>query len=83
MTLPPRGNLELSVGGDWIRQVLDRSGEVVFDGLTYAASLHFQAARSLFLSARLLGERREDRYNLGVLLGCYFRAGNVVQLSCK
>lgn len=83
LTLRPRSNLELSVGGDWIRQVLDRTGEVVFDGLTFAASLHFQATRSLFLSARLLGETREDQYNLDALLGYCFGAGNVVQLSYK
>jgi len=83
LTLRPRSNFELSISGDWIRQIIDRTGETVFDGLTYAASLHFQATRSLFLSARLLGETRGDQHNIDVLLGYYFGAGNIVQLSYK
>jgi hypothetical protein len=83
LTLRPLSNIEWSISGDWIRQALDRTGEEVFEGLTYATSLHFQITRSLFLSTRLLGETRENQYNLDVLLGYYFGAGNIVQLSYK
>ena len=83
LTLRPLSNIEWSVSGDWIRQALDRTGEEVFEGLTYATALHFQITRSLFLSTRLLGETRENQYNLDVLLGYYFGAGNIVQLSYK
>jgi len=83
LTLRPLSNFEWSVSGDWVRQALDRTGEEVFDGLTYATALHFQITRSLFLSTRLLGETRENQYNLDVLLGYYFGAGNIVQLSYK
>jgi hypothetical protein len=83
LTLRPRSNFELSFSGDWIRQVVDRTGEKVFDGVTYATSLHFQITRSLFLNTRLLGETRENQYNLDVLVGYYFGAGNIIQLSYK
>lgn len=83
LTLRPRSNLEWSFSGDWIRQVIDQTGAKVFDGVTYATSLHLQVTRSLFLSTRLLGENREDQYNLDVLVGYYFGAGNIVQLSYK
>ena len=83
LTLRPLSNIEWSVGGNWIRQVLDRTAEEVFNGLTYATSLHFQITRSLFLSTRLMGETRKDQYNLDILLGYYFGAGNIVQLSYK
>jgi len=83
LTLRPRSYLELSFSGDWIRQVIDRTGEKVFDGVTYATSLHFQITRSLFLNTRLLGETRENQYNLDFLVGYYFGAGNIVQLSYK
>ncbi len=83
LTLRPRSNLELSFSGDWIRQVIDRTGEKVFDGVTYATSFHFQITRSLFLNTRLLGETRENQYNLDFLIGYYFGAGNIIQLSYK
>jgi hypothetical protein len=83
LALRPLSNIEWSVSSDWIRQTLDRTGEEVFDGLTYSTALHFQITRSLFLSTRLLGETRENQYNLDVLLGYYFGAGNIVQLSYK
>ena len=83
LTLRPRSYLELSFSGDWIRQVLDRTKEPVFDGVTYATSLHFQITRSLFLTARLLGETRESQYNFDFLIGYYFGAGNIIQLSYK
>ena len=51
--------------------------------MTYATSLHLQMTRSLFVSTRLLGETREDQYNLDFLVGYYFGAGNIVQLSYK
>jgi len=83
LTLRPRSNFEWSLSSDWIRQVIDRTGEKAFDGLTYATSLHFQITRSLFLSSRLKGETREDQYNLDFLAGYYFGAGNIIQLSYK
>lgn len=83
LTLRPMSNLQFSVSGDWIRQVVERTGEVVFDGLTYATALHYQITRNLFLSTRLFGETRENQYNLDVLIGYYFGAGNIIQLSYK
>ncbi|MCK4430720.1 MAG: hypothetical protein KAW19_05405, partial [Candidatus Aminicenantes bacterium] len=83
LTLRPRSNFEWSFSGDWIRQVIDRTREKIFDGLTYATSLHFQITRSLFLSTRLKGETREDQYNLDFLVGYYFGAGNIIQLCYK
>ena len=83
LTLRPRSNFELSFSGDWIRQVVDRTREKVFDGVTYTTTLHLQITRSLFLNARLLGETREDQYNLDFLVGYYFGAGNIIQLSYK
>jgi hypothetical protein len=83
LTLRPRSNFEWSFSSDWIRQVVDRTGEKVFDGMAYATSLHFQLTRSLFLSTRLLGETRENQYNLDFLVGYYFGAGNIIQLSYK
>jgi len=83
LTLRPRSNFEWSFSSDWVRQVIDRTGEKVFDGMTYATSLHFQITRSLFLSTRLLGETRDNQYNLDFLFGYYFGAGNIIQLSYK
>jgi Domain of unknown function (DUF5916) len=83
LTLRPRSNLEWSVEGDWIRQAVDATGEEVFNGLAYETALHYQVTRSLFLNARLLGETREDQYSLDFLIGYYFGAGNIVQLSFK
>jgi len=83
LTLRPRSNLEWSLEGDWIRQAVDGTGEEVFKGLAYETALHYQVTRSLFLNARLLGETREDQYSLDFLVGYYFGAGNIVQLSFK
>ncbi len=83
LTLRPKSYFEWSFSSDWIQQVIDRTGEKVFDGVTYATALHLQITRSLFLSTRLLGETREDQYNLDFLVGYYFGAGNVIQLSYK
>lgn len=83
VTLRPLSNFEWSVSSDWTKQSLDRTGESVFDGMTYATALHLQVTRSLFLSTRLFGETREDQYNLDFLVGYYFGAGNIVQLSYK
>jgi len=79
----PASNFEFSVGGEWTRQVIARTGEKVFDGLTYEISLHYQVTRYLFLNTRLKGETREDQYNFDFLIGYYFGAGNIVQLSYK
>jgi hypothetical protein len=79
----PASNFEFSVGGDWIRQVIQQTGETVFDGLTYEVSLHYQLTRYLFLTSRLKGETREDQYNFDFLIGYYFGAGNIIQLSYK
>jgi len=83
LTLRPRSNLEWSFEADWIRQVIDGSGEEVFNGLAYETALHYQVTRSLFLNTRLLGETRENQYSLDFLVGYYFGAGNIVQLSFK
>jgi hypothetical protein len=83
LTLRPRSNLEWSFEGDWIRQVIDGTGEEVFNGLAYETALHYQVTRSLFLNTRLLGETRENQYSLDFLVGYYFGAGNIVQLSFK
>jgi hypothetical protein len=83
LSLRPRSNVEWSVSGDWIRQSIARTGEKVFDGIAYETALHFQITPSLFLSTRLLGETREDQYNLDFLVGYYFGAGNIIQLSYK
>jgi len=83
LTLRPRSYLEWSFSSDWIRQVIDRTGEKLFDGMAYATSLHLQLTPSLFLSTRLFGETREDQYNFDFLVGYYFGAGNIVQLCYK
>jgi hypothetical protein len=83
LTLRPRSYFEWSFSSDWIQQVIDRTGQKVFDGAAYATSLHFQITPSLFLSTRLLGETKEDQYNLDFLVGYYFGAGNIVQLCYK
>jgi hypothetical protein len=62
---------------------IDQTGETLFDGMTYATALHLQVTRSLFLSARLFGETRNDQYNFDFLVGYYFGAGNIIQLSYK
>lgn len=83
LTLRPLSYFELSFSGDYIKQKIDRTGETVFDGMTYAAALHLQLTRSLFVNTRLLGETRDDQYNFDFLVGYYFGAGNVIQLSYK
>lgn len=83
LTLRPKSYFEWSFSGDWIRQVIDRTGQRIFDGATYATALHLQITRNLFVSTRLLGETREDQYNFDFLVGYYFGAGNVIQLSYK
>lgn len=83
VTLRPFSNFEWTFLGNYVRQRVDRTGEVVFDGMTYATGLHYQFTRSLFLSTRLLGETREDQYNFDFLIGYYFGAGNIIQLSFK
>ncbi len=83
VVLRPRSNLEWSVGGDWIRQTIDGTGAEAFNGLSYETALHYQLTRSLFLNTRLLGETRENQYSLDFLVGYYFGAGNIVQLSFK
>lgn len=83
LVLRPRSNFEWSVEGEWIRQTIDGTGEPVFDGITYETALHYQITRRLFLNTRLLGETRENQYNFDFLVGYYFGAGNIVQLSYK
>jgi len=83
ITFRPRSNLELTMGGHWTRQTLDGNDEPVFNDLTYHTSLHYQITRCLFLNTRLYGETRSDQYNLDVLVGYYFGAGNIIQLSYK
>jgi hypothetical protein len=83
LTLRPKSYLEWSFSSDWIRQSIDRTGEEVFDAVAYTTALHFQITRNLFLSTRLLGETRENQYNLDFLIGYYFGAGNIIQFSYK
>jgi len=83
VTLRPLSYFEWSFSSNWLKQTIDRTGAKVFDGATYATSLHYQITRSLFLTTRLLGETREDQYNFDFLIGYYFGAGNIIQLSYK
>ena len=83
LVLRPWSNLEWSVEGDWIRQSIDETGEEVFNGIAYATAFHYQVTRSLFLNTQLFGETRENQYSLDFLVGYYFGAGNIVQLSFK
>ncbi len=83
VTLRPLSYFEWSFSSNWIRQTIDRTGEKVFDGITYATGLHYQVTRSLFLSTWLKGETRENQYNFDFLVGYYFGAGNIIQLSYK
>ncbi|MCX8159423.1 MAG: carbohydrate binding family 9 domain-containing protein [Candidatus Saccharicenans sp.] len=82
LSLKPRSNIELSFGADYIRQVLS-TGQEVFEGLTYEASLHYQITHKLFLSTILLGETRENQYSFDFLAGYYLGAGSIIQLSFK
>jgi hypothetical protein len=83
ITLRPKSYLEFSVGGEWTRQTIDSTGEVVFSGITYNTHLHYQATRNLFFTTRLKGETVDNQYNMDTLIGYYFGAGNMVQLSYK
>jgi hypothetical protein len=83
LVLRPRSNLEWSVEGGWIRQTIDGTGVEAFSGLAYETALHYQLTRNLFLNTRFLGETRENQYSLDFLVGYYFGAGNIVQLSFK
>jgi hypothetical protein len=83
LVLRPRSNLEWSVEGGWIRQTIDGTGAEAFNGLAYQTALHYQLTRSLFLNTRFLGETRENQYSLDFLVGYYFGAGNIVQVSFK
>ena len=83
ISFKPRSNLELSLEAEYIQQKLESTGETVFDGLTYEASLHYQITRELFVTTRLLGETREDQYNFDFLVGYYLGAGSIIQLSFK
>lgn len=83
ISLKPRSNVELSFGADYIRQLLSATGQEVFEGLTYEASLHYQITQKLFLSTMLLGETRENQYSFDFLAGYYLGAGSIVQLSFK
>ncbi|UCE40158.1 MAG: carbohydrate binding family 9 domain-containing protein [Candidatus Aminicenantes bacterium] len=83
LTLRPLSYLEWSFSSDWIKQKIDRTGETVFDGMTYATALHLQLTRNFFLNTRLFGETRDNQYNFDFLVGYYFGAGNVIQLSYK
>jgi len=83
VTFRPLSFFEWSFSSNWIRQTLDSTGETVFDGMTYATGLHYQVTRSLFLSTWLKGETRDNQYNFDFLIGYYFGAGNIIQLSYK
>ena len=83
VTLRPLSYFEWSFLGNYIRQTIDSTQETVFDGMTYATGLHFQVTRSLFFSSWLKGETRDNQYNFDFLVGYYFGAGNIIQLSYK
>ncbi|MCJ7681261.1 MAG: hypothetical protein MUP70_11085, partial [Candidatus Aminicenantes bacterium] len=83
LEIRPFSSFEWAVTTNWIRQTLDGTGEKVFDGMTYATSLHYQLTRQLFITTRLLGETRHNQYNFDFLIGYYFGAGNIIQLSYK
>jgi len=83
VTLRPLSYFEWSFSSNWIKQKIDKTGDVVFDGVTYATALHLQLTRNLFLNTRLFGETRDNQYNFDFLVGYYFGAGNIIQLSYK
>ena len=83
LTLRPLSYFEWSFSSNWIKQKIDDTGAIVFDGVTYATALHLQLTRNLFLNTRLFGETRDDQYNFDFLVGYYFGAGNIIQLSYK
>jgi hypothetical protein len=83
VTLRPLSYFEWSFSSNWIKQKIDRTGETVFDGMTYATGIHFQITRSLFVSTWLKGETLDNQYNFDFLIGYYFGAGNILQLSYK
>ena len=83
VTLRPLSYFEWSFSSNWIKQRIDRTGETVFDGMTYATGIHFQITRNLFVSTWLKGETRDNQYNFDFLIGYYFGAGNILQLSYK
>lgn len=83
VTLRPLSYFEWSFSSNWIKQKIDRTGETIFDGMTYATGIHFQITRSLFVSTWLKGETLDNQYNFDFLIGYYFGAGNILQLSYK
>jgi hypothetical protein len=83
LSFRPWANFEFSLGGEYAHQVLDSTGERVFEGLTYQASLHYQITRKLFITSLWSGESRDEQYNFDLLAGYYFGAGNIIQLSFK
>ncbi len=83
VTLRPLSYFEWSFQSNWFRQKIDRTGETIFDGMTYATGIHFQITRNLFVSTWLKGETRDNQYNFDFLIGYYFGAGNILQLSYK
>jgi len=83
LTLRPFSSFEFSLGGEWTRQTIKQTGEIAFEGFTYNGGLHYQISRRLFANTRLKGETRDGQYNLDVLIGYYFGAGNIIQLCYK
>ncbi len=83
LSLRPRSNIELAFEANYIQQKLTATGEKVFDGLTYEASLHYQITHKLFLRTMLFGETREDQYSFDFLAGYYLGAGSIIQFSFK
>jgi hypothetical protein len=83
LTLRPRSNLEFYCRGEWARQWIDKTGELGFNGFLYQTRLHYQVNRRLFISTQFMGETYKEQYNLDVLAGYYFGAGNIIQLCYK
>jgi len=83
LTVRPISSLELSAETGWTRQTVDQTGEKWFDGATYALALHYQLSREWFVNTRMLGETQDKQYSFDFLLGYYFGAGNIAQLTFK
>ena len=83
VTFRPRSHIEVETDASWVRQTVDGTGAVVFSGLTYTTSLHYQVTRALFFSSRMQGETRESQYSVDAVAGYYFGAGNVFQVTYK
>lgn len=79
----PLSFLELSFTTEFIEQKSLKDNKKNFIGTSYETSLHYQITKYLFFNTRIKGESKYDQYNLDLLLGYYFGAGNIIQLIYK